>query len=82
MTDLPDFNKNLALRALHQCLQKRFKKQCCKTYKNICHRTLSEIPLQQKPNTIFFTLEIVPIGNSIKRDYVSSPFLFYITIKQ
>ncbi len=26
--------------------------------------TFLEIPLWHKPNTIFFTLEIVPIGNS------------------
>ncbi len=39
-------------------------KSCWITYKIICWRTNLALPLQHEPKTIFFTLEIVPIGNS------------------
>ena len=38
-------------------------KTCPITYKKVWHSDKKARPLYRKPKTIFFTLEIVPIGN-------------------
>jgi hypothetical protein len=42
---------------------KKFKKTCCVTCFLFLLRHKKDRPLCRKPKTIFFTLEIVPIGN-------------------